>query len=165
MCILPASVVLVSLLVSISTDVWNFRIYNLLTFPMLILGILYRSQVEEHGFGSSLLGIVVAVAPFLPVYLRGGMGGGDIKLLAGVGAWLGPWVALHVVIVSGLATGGFSLVVRALSDLGFERPEDSPEQNNASVATVLRRPDRRWHAIPFAVMVGIGIIGTALWLQ
>ncbi|MBS1831174.1 MAG: prepilin peptidase [Acidobacteria bacterium] len=41
------------------------------------------------GLGSSLLGTVLGFLVFLVFYLLGGMGGGDIKLMAGLGAILG----------------------------------------------------------------------------
>ena len=32
----------------------------------------------------------VGLISLLPLYAIGGMGAGDVKLMAGVGAWLGP---------------------------------------------------------------------------
>lgn len=42
-----------------------------------------------RGAGSSLLGCAAGFAVFLVFYLLGGMGGGDVKLMAGFGAILG----------------------------------------------------------------------------
>ena len=41
-----------------------------------------------QGLGWSLLGTAVGLALLLPAYAIGGMGAGDVKLLAGVGAWM-----------------------------------------------------------------------------
>ena len=50
------------------------------------------------GLGLSLGGWLVGCALFLPWFLLRGMGAGDVKLLAALGAWLGPrdalWIAL-----------------------------------------------------------------------
>src|SRR5204862_6866037 len=41
-----------------------------------------------EGLGWSLLGTVMGLGLLLPAYAIGGMGAGDVKLLAGVGAWM-----------------------------------------------------------------------------
>ncbi len=41
-----------------------------------------------QGLGWSLFGTVVGLGLLLPAYAIGGMGAGDVKLLAGVGAWM-----------------------------------------------------------------------------
>ncbi len=49
-------------------------------------------QTVQHGWrgtGSALLGTLAGAGVFLIFYLLGGMGGGDVKLMAGFGALLG----------------------------------------------------------------------------
>ncbi len=49
-------------------------------------------QTAQHGWrgaGSALLGTLAGAGVFLIFYLLGGMGGGDVKLMAGFGALLG----------------------------------------------------------------------------
>jgi prepilin peptidase CpaA len=48
-----------------------------------------------HGLGTALGGAVVGFSVFLIFYLMGGMGGGDIKLMAGFGALLGAGLLLE----------------------------------------------------------------------
>jgi prepilin peptidase CpaA len=62
---------------------------------MIISGWIYSAWAAQYvgmswyqGFGWSLLGTVVGLALLLPAYAIGGMGAGDVKLLAGVGAWM-----------------------------------------------------------------------------
>jgi prepilin peptidase CpaA len=50
---------------------------------------------------------------FLPLFLVGGMGAGDVKLLAAFGAWLGPTGTLWAVLWTALAGGVLALVVGA----------------------------------------------------
>jgi prepilin peptidase CpaA len=53
------------------------------------------------------------VAIFLPFFLLGGMGAGDIKLVACIGAWLGPraalWVALYAALAGGVMAVGIAV--------------------------------------------------------
>ena len=54
-------------------------------------------QTVQHGWrgaGSALLGTLAGASVFLIFYLLGGMGGGDVKLMAGFGALLGSEAAV-----------------------------------------------------------------------
>src|SRR6516165_7174423 len=68
----------------------QLKVPNWITFPMVLTGLLYQSVA--HGWAgcqASLLGIACGLACLLPLYSIGGMGAGDVKLMAGIGAWLG----------------------------------------------------------------------------
>lgn len=73
------------------------RIRNWLTFSMILSGFL---QTFIHGSpispGQSALGFVVGLALPLVLFVMGAVGGGDVKLLAGVGAWLGAAAVFKV---------------------------------------------------------------------
>ena len=61
-----------------------------------------RSRVVMHpagiGLGSAALGLLVGFGPLFVVYLAGGLGGGDVKLMAAVGAFLGPFWTAHALL-------------------------------------------------------------------
>jgi prepilin peptidase CpaA len=170
---LPLVVVLVAVLVAAGTDLWKFRLHNWLTIPLFFTGLLYHATADgTSDFALSVLGTVVAAAPLLIPYCAGGMGAGDLKLMAGVGAWLGPWAALHVLIVSGLATGCWSavLMVGDRTRCGREIPLSVADPSNLIVrpggklTVALSRSDRRSKAVPFGVLVALGVIVTAIWI-
>jgi prepilin peptidase CpaA len=92
------------------TDLRNGRIPNVLTFGGALAAIIF------HGFrggGAGLLmacgGWIAGAAVFFPVFVLGGMGAGDAKLLAALGAWLGPADALWLALYSGIAGGVLAL--------------------------------------------------------
>ena len=62
----------------------------------------------------SLVGTAVGLALLLPLYAIGGMGAGDVKLLAGVGAWVWGTVTLYAFAVSAIV-GGIIAVLMVLS--------------------------------------------------
>ena len=63
------------------------------------------------GLGHALAGWAVGCALFLPFFLLGGMGAGDVKLLAALGAWLGPSTILFVALYAGVAGGVMAVMV------------------------------------------------------
>src|SRR4029079_6556305 len=87
-------------------DIRTRRIPNLLTFGGAASAFVYF--VIMHGFsglGQSAAGWAVGLALFMPIFLLGGMGAGDVKLLGAVGAWLGPACALLWAFFAVLAGG------------------------------------------------------------
>jgi prepilin peptidase CpaA len=91
----PVWLVSVTLIVAAVIDGWKLKVPNWLTFPLIITGWLYSAwaaPMQElawyQGLGWSLLGTAIGLALLLPAYAIGGMGAGDVKLLAGVGAWM-----------------------------------------------------------------------------
>lgn len=71
-------------------DLLRRRISNWIPLAALLAGLVYQSA--RHGWrgaGASLLGAAGGFAVFLVFYVLGGMGGGDVKLMAGFGALVG----------------------------------------------------------------------------
>ena len=59
----------------------------------------------------SLGGAALGLALLLPLYAIGGMGAGDVKLLAGVGAWIGPVLIWGAFVCSALVGGVMALAM------------------------------------------------------
>lgn len=68
----------------------------------------YPSALGAKG---ALLGALTGLAVFLPFYLLRAMGAGDVKLMAGIGSFVGPTTAINVALFI-LVTGGVLAVVR-----------------------------------------------------
>jgi prepilin peptidase CpaA len=170
-------VVLVAVLVTAVTDVWKFKIHNVLTLPLLLSGLIYHAATAgTPGFLESLLGALFGFCLLIMLYIMGGMGAGDVKLMAGIGAWLGLPLTFYVFIASSLAAGAYALVIilmyqrtgetwvnlqiawHRLSAVG--RYLGAEERVEREVA----RPDRRGRIIPFAAMVALGMVGLLVWM-
>jgi prepilin peptidase CpaA len=83
------------------------RIPNLLTFGGAAVAFVYAFATRgPEGLFVSLQGWALGLALFLPMYLLGGMGAGDVKLLGCLGAWFGPqdafWMAMSYWRVMGM---------------------------------------------------------------
>ena len=66
-----------------------------------------------QGAASSLLGSAIGFAVFLVFYALGGMGGGDVKLMAGFGAVLGSGRMLAASVMIALVGGVFAAAAMA----------------------------------------------------
>jgi len=104
----PGICVLVSaiLIAAAVIDGWKLKVPNWLTYPMVFGG--WAASVWMFGWDgliASLIGTAVGLALLLPAYAIGGMGAGDVKLLAGVGAWVWGWVAFYAFCFSAVVGG------------------------------------------------------------
>ena len=96
------------------TDLRSRRIPNVLTFGAAIAGLLYHLATGGVGaLGPSVLGWLVGALVFIVPFALGGLGGGDVKLLAALGSWLGPVEALWLALYTGVAGAAMCLVVSA----------------------------------------------------
>jgi prepilin peptidase CpaA len=174
---LPVAMILGAALIAGVTDIWKFKVYNVLTFPLVAGGLLY------HGFhggapalAASFLGALVGFALMIVLYAMGGMGAGDVKFVTAIGAWLGVPLTLYVMTAGCIAAGVYALVLLVtapslkeswlniqllwirLACLG--RHLGSEDRVEAEV----KRSDRRRRLIPFSAMMGIGLVATFVWL-
>ena len=137
------------LIVALITDLRDRRIPNILVLAGLVIG------VAGHVWFSGLTGLVLAALGMcvgllclLPFYISGGMGAGDVKLMAMCGAFLGP---VHVVVaaVTALVVGGIIGTVWLsvqLRSTGSADPEDDGDSIPMNAA------------IPYALAVSAGAI-------
>ena len=170
---LPAGIVLAAVLIAAVTDVWNFKVHNVLTLPLLLSGLAYHGLAG--GLAGSVLGVLFGFASLILFYLLGGMGAGDVKLMAAVGAWLGMPATFFVFLASALAAGLYALVLivaygrvretwvnlqivwHRLAAIGRHLGADDCVEAGAG------RGDRRRRLIPFGAMVAVGILTLLAW--
>ncbi len=104
----------VVLTICLITDIRRRKIYNKVLFPALVLALLLNSFLYGlGGLQDAILGCLLGFFILLIPYLMGGMGAGDVKLLAVIGAIQGPMfvfaTAVYMAILGGLI--GLLLIV------------------------------------------------------
>lgn len=106
-------IILISALVAASlTDIAHRRIPNVITYPLAAFGLLYHLNASGmNGLIFSFSGILAGAGLLLLFHLLGGMGAGDVKLMAAVGAILGPADVFTAFLYSALIGGLYALVV------------------------------------------------------
>jgi prepilin peptidase CpaA len=171
---LPAVVVLGASLAAAVTDVRSFRIPNRLTLPLLACGLVYQLVTAGlSGLGAGLLGVLLGFALLVPFHVAGGLGAGDVKLLAAVGAWLRPALTFQVFVASAFGAGLYAIVLLLVTRRGpklwdhfqtlwirlilldFARRTQTPP-----VQELVGQSGRRTRLIPFGLLVAVGLVVT-----
>jgi prepilin peptidase CpaA len=156
---------LVVVSVATFTDLRFGRIPNWLVLPFLLAGMVVSGWLYGwHGLGRSCAGMALGAAIFGFLFWMGGMGAGDVKLCAAIGAWIGPSQLLIALVVTGLAGGVMVLLWAALGGflgellggvgdllLGWRKRGMHPDG-----ALTLSNPRRR--RIPYAPAIAIGTL-------
>jgi prepilin peptidase CpaA len=95
------------LIYAAAQDLRTRKIRNWLTLCLVLTGIAH-SLVSSHALtptvtlSDSLLGTLAGFGLPLTLFIIGALGGGDVKLLAGVGAWLGVWGVVEVFLAAAI---------------------------------------------------------------
>ncbi|RJR32984.1 MAG: prepilin peptidase [Desulfobacteraceae bacterium] len=102
-------------------DLKTGRIPNLLTFPMMLIGVAYHtSSAGLQGLGFSSGGLLLGIAILLVLYLIGGMGAGDAKLLGAVGSMVGS-KGVVIAAVFSMLLGFFYALFILMMNLDYAR--------------------------------------------
>ncbi|OAI41722.1 hypothetical protein AYO40_02415 [Planctomycetaceae bacterium SCGC AG-212-D15] len=100
----PILFICLAMLASAVIDWWKFKVPNLLTMPVIVLGWLYGflhwplglhlGEAGVGGIGAALAGTLIG-SLLLLAYMIGGMGAGDVKMCMGFGAWIGAFYGVE----------------------------------------------------------------------
>jgi prepilin peptidase CpaA len=78
-------------------DLKTRRIPNFLTFGIALSGLAFQSVwFGWNGLSEGALGLLLGFSLLFIPYLFGGLGAGDVKALAAMGAWLGPVLVMSL---------------------------------------------------------------------
>lgn len=124
-------------------DLYRRRISNKTSAGALALGL--GAQTALHGLrglGDSLAGTCVGFVVFLVFFLLGGMGGGDIKLMAGFGAIVGVGQILQAALLAAMVGALFAMLYLLVRKIRGQ------SKNRAAAA----------EAIPYAPAITLGVL-------
>ena len=99
-------------LVATVIDIRTRRIPNELTAAMAGIGVgLAASGVSGLSLGASLVGFGVGLLLMLPGHALGATGAGDVKLMAAIGALIGPGMVVNAFLFTAVAGGVLAVAV------------------------------------------------------
>lgn len=105
-------ILIITVSICLWTDLKERRIYNKVLIPALVLGVGVNILndgligLRSSGLGFSL-GLLMLIIPFL----SGGIGGGDVKLLATIGAIKGPQFLFYTFLAMGFSGGVMAIII------------------------------------------------------
>jgi prepilin peptidase CpaA len=156
---------LIVLAVASFTDLRDRRIPNWLVLPFMVVGVAVSGWLHGwHGIGLSLAGLGLGALLFGVLCWMGGMGMGDVKLCAAIGAWIGPVQLVLALLLTGIvgavmalcwaAFGGFlGDMFKGTGDLVFGLKERGIRRHPE---LVLSNPIAR--KMPYAPAIAIGTL-------
>ncbi len=167
--------VTITLVVAAVIDGLKLKVPNWITYPMILSGWIYSTALSPYagwdGLWYSLLGTAVGLGLLLPAYAIGGMGAGDVKLLAGVGAWMWPSVTFYAFAVSAVV-GGVIAVGMIAWTRSWDKHRDQFWLILNEIATV-KDPEKlseiaaerkpRMFLLPYGIPIAIGSISYFAW--
>lgn len=159
------------LVAAAAIDGWKLKVPNWLTYPFALGGLAYSVLPGGLTPLESAAGLALGLGLLMPLYAIGGMGAGDVKLLAGLGAWVGPATTFYAFLATALAGGAIALGMMLASgqffrhwvtmqELGREILEVRDPVRLAEAAAV-RKPNMR--LLPYGIPIAVGSIAYFAW--
>ncbi len=138
-------------------DLWRRNISNAIPAAALAGALVVQtSNGGWQGLTTWFLGAVIGFSVFLVFFLLGGMGGGDVKLMAGFGALLGPSRLLEATILTAGIGGIIALLVicwRQAAHFWRRRQNSADKQSEDGLEPSSQQVDKY---IPYAPAITLG---------
>jgi prepilin peptidase CpaA len=159
-------------------DARTKRLPNALTVPAFLAAIVFHVATgalgggwfgAAAGLGFAAGGFAVGFGTLLVLWLVGGGGGGDVKMMGAVGAWLGAKLTLYVFLLSTalIATSTVALLLTSAARRGFGRTQrrylgrrDARQKDRDGSARSARR------LMPFGVPLALAtwtVVALGVW--
>lgn len=153
--------------VAAATDLARARIPNVLTVPALGAGVAYHAANGGlPGALGALAGAGVGLLLFVWLFWLGAMGGGDVKLLAALGAWMGARPVFDLALLSILVGGIMGVFLLAWKGTVRDFARRMWEFVLSLLVRELERHapklDRK-HKMPFGVAIAIAVVWQTFW--
>lgn len=165
--------VVVFTLTAMVSDLRTRTLPNWLTVSGFAVGILFHLITNGlSGLGFAMGGFAVGFGILLVLWLIGGGGGGDVKLMGAVGAWLGPQMTLVVFLLSTLFAllGSMVVLTHKSVNRGFgyvQRRYARPRKISIKAAATATPADRAQQCqrrlLPYALPVALGTWLVLAW--
>ena len=130
-------------------DLWRRKVSNPIAVGAFASGVVAQSVIYGlKGAGGALLGGLVGFVIFLVFYLLGGMGGGDIKLMAGFGAIIGSVEQVIMAAIVAALVGAVMALVFLAARFVKKKLSSDPKLSGSGLKS----------SIPYAPAITAGVL-------
>ena len=146
-------------------DMRTRRIPNYLTVPMFLAGLGYQAAFHGWaGLADAGLAFALGFGTLLALWLIGGGGGGDVKLMGALSVWLGFTMTLWVMIGSTLLViiGTFGVIAWSVMNRGVDKTRGAYGVAGKS-RTEAAQPRTQRRVMAYAVPVALATWAVVLW--
>lgn len=154
------------LAISLVTDLRQRKILNIVTLPSIVIGLVYYSwTMGWTGFVYSGQGALVGLGLLLIPFLMGGMGAGDVKLMAAIGALQGTAFVFYAFLYTAIIGGLISLVIlaRAHRLAGFIRTTLILFATGNRGSIDFTHDDKAKLTFPYGIAIVLGTACAYIW--
>jgi prepilin peptidase CpaA len=154
---------LFSLLLAVAavSDVRRRRVPNWLVLALLVFSVaaMWVGASPATSWRGLTMGVATGLACWLPLWLLGLLGAGDVKLFAGASAWIGPSLSWRAALIAALLGGAMALfllvrrggMVAALNGVAVQALHQREFLGAAANATTPPEGDTLPYAVPMAM--------------
>jgi prepilin peptidase CpaA len=160
---------IIFLIVISATDIWKRKIPNLISIPVCIVGLAIHAHLGGvEGIKLSGFGMLVGFFLFLLPFLMSGMGAGDVKGFAALGALIGPSAIFQTFLYTALIGGVVSLVYIVITCNILEKARAGVMALGAFAASrdprcLASGSPKKKHKFPYAPAMLLGYLAYLAW--
>jgi len=163
--VVTTSLTMLLVAAAVYTDVRWGKIFNHLTMPAIVLGLIINSLIGIDGFLHSLAGIGLGLGLFLVSCLLGRiLGGGDIKLLMAVGALQGPAFLAWTICYTAIIGGVLAVIIAVRHGILLEKIKalftSCYMRLTFRVPMEMEQNDTAQPRLPYAIAISLGTVAT-----
>lgn len=152
-----AAGILVFVAIAIYTDLKSRRIPNEITVTSLVIALIVQTVIGgTAGLLTALGGFAVGFGILFLLWLTGGGGGGDVKLMGAAGAWVGPLPILMIFIGSALFAIGCTMALMVRQQ--FSSPAQAMAASSSDDSAATGQKNVLKQSVPYAVPMGMATI-------
>lgn len=156
----------------------ELKVPNAITFPMIIAGWIFSSvnyaiigDAWYMGLMWSLAGTAVGLACLYPFYAIGGMGAGDVKMMAAIGAWVHCSITFYAFAITTIVGALMSIIMILTSNSARKHynqffmilGEITSVKNPEVLSKIAKERKPTMRLLPYGIPIAIGTIMQFAW--